>query len=143
LTVGPATPFSIRFAEKSRSTSVANSFNGSGRKRAYPRRQGGKALNSLACAQETADGVARDPLANLNRLEESRPGFHWRATQRLKELDFGSEEFEWQKPVIMEAVQRQFSLAVREVPRDKPESDTLTLKGSIRFENSPPLRLAQ
>jgi hypothetical protein len=31
------------------------------------------------CAQETADGVARDPLANLKRLEESRPGFHWRS----------------------------------------------------------------
>src|SRR5947207_9857619 len=36
------------------------------------------------CGQETADGVARDPLANLKRLEQSRPGFHWRATQRLK-----------------------------------------------------------
>lgn len=39
------------------------------------------------CAQETADGVARDPLANLKRLEENRPGFHWRATQRLKESE--------------------------------------------------------
>ena len=26
----------------------------------------------------------RDPLANLRRLEEDRPGFHWRGTQRVK-----------------------------------------------------------
>jgi hypothetical protein len=26
----------------------------------------------------------RDPLANLRRLEEDRPGFHWRGTQSLK-----------------------------------------------------------
>ena len=32
----------------------------------------------LAILDETADGVACDPLANLKRLEESRPGFHWR-----------------------------------------------------------------
>src|SRR5437879_1180213 len=121
----------------------ANSFNRSGRKRAYPRRQGGKALNSLACAQETADGVARDPLANLNRLEESRPGFHWQATQRLKESDVGSEEFEWQKPVIMEAVQRQFPLACGKCLGTSWNRTTLTLKGSIRFKNSPPLRLGQ
>jgi hypothetical protein len=41
-------------------------------------------------AQETADGVARDPLANLKRLEEHRPGFHWRATPNLKGPDNGS-----------------------------------------------------
>jgi hypothetical protein len=45
-----------------------------------------------ASAQETTGGVARDPLANLKRLDENRPGFHWRATQRLKESDVGSEE---------------------------------------------------
>ena len=28
---------------------------------------------------ETVEG--RDPLANLRRLEENRPGFHWRGTQ--------------------------------------------------------------
>ena len=27
---------------------------------------------------------ARDPLANLRRLEEDRPGFHWRGTKGLK-----------------------------------------------------------
>ena len=26
----------------------------------------------------------RDPLANLRRLEEDRPGFHWRGTQSLR-----------------------------------------------------------
>jgi hypothetical protein len=40
-----------------------------------------------ATVQETADPVARDPLANLKRLEENRPGFQWRATPRLKGSD--------------------------------------------------------
>ena len=40
-----------------------------------------------AFARETAGGVARDPLANLKRLDENRPGFHWRATPRLKDSD--------------------------------------------------------
>jgi hypothetical protein len=40
-----------------------------------------------AYSQETVDNVARDPLANLKRLEENRPGFHWRATHRLKESE--------------------------------------------------------
>jgi hypothetical protein len=30
---------------------------------------------------DTVEG--RDPLANLKRLEENRPGFHWRGTQGL------------------------------------------------------------
>ena len=38
-------------------------------------------------SQETVDGVARDPLVNLKRLDENRPGFHWRATPRLKGSD--------------------------------------------------------
>ncbi len=42
--------------------------------------------------QETAHGVARDPLENLKRLEENRPGFHWRATPSLKEPDVGRNE---------------------------------------------------
>jgi hypothetical protein len=37
-----------------------------------------------ACSQETVNSVARDPLANLKRSEENRPGFHWRATPNLK-----------------------------------------------------------
>jgi len=38
------------------------------------------------------DTVAgRDPLANLKRLEENRPGFHWRGTQSLKTLVHGTD----------------------------------------------------
>jgi hypothetical protein len=44
------------------------------------------------CPQETAHGAARDPLENLKRLEENRPGFHWRATPSLKEPDVGRDE---------------------------------------------------
>jgi hypothetical protein len=34
---------------------------------------------------------ARDPLANLKRLEENRPGFQWRGTQKLRNLVHGTE----------------------------------------------------
>jgi hypothetical protein len=34
----------------------------------------------------------RDPLANLRRLEENRPGFHWRGTRSLKTLVHGVED---------------------------------------------------
>ena len=34
----------------------------------------------------------RDPLANLRRLEENRPGFQWRGTQKLKRLVHGMED---------------------------------------------------
>ena len=42
-------------------------------------------------SQELGEGGAqaieeRDPLANLRRLEESRPGFQWRGTQRVQRL---------------------------------------------------------
>jgi hypothetical protein len=33
----------------------------------------------------------RDPFANLRRLEEDRPGFHWRGTRSLKTLVRGTE----------------------------------------------------
>ena len=33
---------------------------------------------------ETETVGERDPLANLRRLEEDRPGFHWRGTQSLR-----------------------------------------------------------
>src|SRR5580700_10865411 len=33
----------------------------------------------------------RDPLANLKRLEENRPGFHWRGTQDLNTMVHGTE----------------------------------------------------
>ncbi len=35
---------------------------------------------------------ARDPLANLKRLEENRPGFHWRGTQRVKTSVHATED---------------------------------------------------
>ena len=38
---------------------------------------------------ETVEG--RDPFANLRRLEEDRPGFHWRGTRTLKTLVRGTE----------------------------------------------------
>jgi len=34
----------------------------------------------------------RDPLANLRRLEEGRPGFHWRGTQSLRTSVHGTED---------------------------------------------------
>ena len=34
----------------------------------------------------------RDPLANLKRLEENRPGFQWRGTQKLQRLVHGRED---------------------------------------------------
>ena len=36
----------------------------------------------------------RDPFANLRRLEEDRPGFHWRGTRSLKTLVHGTEGHE-------------------------------------------------
>jgi hypothetical protein len=35
----------------------------------------------------------RDPFANLKRLEENRPGFHWRATRNLKTSVNEREDF--------------------------------------------------
>ena len=41
----------------------------------------GKSVEApTASTQTTENGVARDPLANLKRLEANPPGFHWRAT---------------------------------------------------------------
>jgi hypothetical protein len=34
----------------------------------------------------------RDPLANLRRLEENRPGFHWRGTRNVKTSVHGTED---------------------------------------------------
>ena len=39
---------------------------------------------------KTVEG--RDPFANLRRLEEDRPGFHWRGTRSLKTLVCGTED---------------------------------------------------
>ena len=40
-------------------------------------------------AQQTAIGVKHDPLANLRRIEASRPGFHYRGTENLDVLVHG------------------------------------------------------
>jgi hypothetical protein len=34
----------------------------------------------------------RDPLANLRRLEENRPGFQWRGTQKVQKVLNGKED---------------------------------------------------
>ena len=34
----------------------------------------------------------RDPFANLKRLEENRPGFHWRGTQSWKTSEHATED---------------------------------------------------
>jgi hypothetical protein len=41
--------------------------------------------------RETEAVEERDPLANLKRLEENRPGFHWRGTQDLNTMVHGTE----------------------------------------------------
>ncbi len=41
---------------------------------------------------ETDLSGERDPLANLKRLEENRPGFHWRRPRSLRTLVHGIED---------------------------------------------------
>ena len=45
-------------------------------------------------SQETKVGTVheRDPLENLKRLDENRPGFHWRGTRSLNSLVHGMED---------------------------------------------------
>lgn len=43
-------------------------------------------------SQQTATGVEHDPLANLRRVEASRPGFHYRGTENLDVLVYGRRE---------------------------------------------------
>ena len=40
-----------------------------------------------------ADAAPRDPLANLKRLEQNRPGFHWRANPSVKDSDMSWAEW--------------------------------------------------
>ena len=58
---------------------------------------GGKQAKSppIQGSQETAVGVVeeRDPFANLKRLEENRPGFHWRGTRTVKTSVNEREDF--------------------------------------------------
>ena len=56
---------------------------------------------------ETIEG--RDPFANLRRLEEDRPGFHWRGTRSLKTLVHGAEDADDKKQAVMEVVERLFA----------------------------------
>jgi hypothetical protein len=46
----------------------------------------------LALRGEVEAVEERDPLANLKRLEENRPGFQWRGTQKLRRLVHGTED---------------------------------------------------
>ncbi len=43
-------------------------------------------------ARQTASGVEHDPLANLRRVEASRPGFHFRGAENLDVLVHGRRE---------------------------------------------------
>jgi len=53
----------------------------------------GKSVEVPAASTETPESsVARDPLANLRRLEENRPGFHWRGTNTQKTVMNRGEE---------------------------------------------------
>jgi hypothetical protein len=55
--------------------------------------QGGKRVEVPELhAQQTATGVQHDPLANLRRVEASRPGFHFRGTEDLDVLVHGRRE---------------------------------------------------
>jgi hypothetical protein len=60
----------------------------------------------MRMSQESVDGVARDPLVNLKRLGENRPGFHWRATPSLKgsDIEKGGQS---KKQVIVQAPRLQ------------------------------------
>lgn len=57
------------------------------RARAKPRPSAtpsGKSEEDLSAGtRATENSVARDPLANLKRLEANRPGFHWQPTKSL------------------------------------------------------------
>jgi hypothetical protein len=46
----------------------------------------------VAGADEIAGELAHDPLVNLRKLEESRPGFHFRGTEDLDVLVYGKKD---------------------------------------------------
>jgi hypothetical protein len=50
---------------------------------------GGKSVPPSWAAKDAASDVKHDPLANLRRVEASRPGFHFRASQNLDVLVHG------------------------------------------------------
>jgi hypothetical protein len=52
-----------------------------------------KPSGAQALAEKQEEAVEeRDPLANLKRLEENRPGFHWRGAKSLNALVHGTED---------------------------------------------------
>jgi hypothetical protein len=52
-----------------------------------------KASETQGLQKATVETVGeRDPLANLRRLEEDRPGFHWRGTHSLRTSVHGTED---------------------------------------------------
>jgi hypothetical protein len=68
-------------ARKTRKSTAASS----GRKQdESPAAQGSQELKVGAVEE-------RDPFANLKRLEENRPGFHWRGTKSLNALVYGTD----------------------------------------------------
>lgn len=62
-------------------------------KRRIAAAQCGKTVEVLEMhAQQTAPPTEHDPLANLRRLEASRPGFHYRASESLDFLVHGRRD---------------------------------------------------
>lgn len=52
-----------------------------------------QASESQELARTGTNGVEeRDPLANLRRLEENRPGFQWRGTQKVQSVVHGKDD---------------------------------------------------
>ena len=52
-----------------------------------------KPFEARGVQETTVDTVQeRDPFANLRRLEENRPGFHWRGTRNVKTSAHGTKE---------------------------------------------------
>jgi hypothetical protein len=43
-------------------------------------------------AEQLTEEVGHDPLVNLRRVEQSRPGFHYRGTENLDVLVHGRRE---------------------------------------------------
>jgi hypothetical protein len=55
--------------------------------------RGGKSVEAPELhAQQTATGVEHDPLANVRKVEASRPGFHFRDAENLDVLVHGRRE---------------------------------------------------
>jgi hypothetical protein len=63
------------------------------RKRRRPTAATGRKIPLRAAgADEIAGELAHDPLVNLRKLEESRPGFHFRGTEDLDVLVYGKKD---------------------------------------------------